>query len=105
MVDGLHRQQYAVSVLVCMRDWHAMTQSQIRAGEVRRPGQALENIRFAYRDIFAACAELPYVCASYSALIAHPVQYAGHVCQVLGLPAPERLPLVRDENAKYYGDG
>jgi len=105
LIEDLRVRGYSVAAVVCMRDFYAMCASQVRVEHAPNTTQALTGVRHAYRSIFAditLCA-VPYWIVSYESLVARPTRAAQAFVRMLGLDIePERIPEVKDGNAKYY---
>lgn len=104
MVTTMKSWNLDVHVLVTMRDYYSMIQSQLGARHVKTTDEARDNILRAYESIFSGVGRtgVPLVCASYEALIQRPEKTAGRTLDYLGLPWTNLiLPDIKDANEKY----
>ena len=97
---------YHVAALVTTRDWYAATQSQVAAGHVPNADAGRANLQRAYPFITGALTSnrVPYVMASYEALVQRPDRFLQWVSVQLGLGLGLPDGGVYDGNAKWYGD-
>jgi len=99
MFDGLRDNHYDVFGLVMVRDWFAMESSQRRF----RDDDVTTNTQRAYRDIFLALQDVPFIVVSYEALLSRPDAYATRLLERLELSQPVTVAAI-DGNEKYYGE-
>ena len=97
MIDGLRDNHYDVFGLVMVRDWFAMESSQRRF----RDDDVTTNTQRAYRDIFLALQDVPFIVVSYEALLVRPDAYATRLLERLELSQPVTVAAI-DGNEKYY---
>jgi len=88
---------YQLFTVVMVRDWYSIACSQSRFQKVNT---ITPNIQRAYINIFEGLKEHNYEIVPYEALRSE--DYVRAFLERLGLDHHCRLPVIRDENEKYY---
>lgn len=104
MVELLRGVGYTVMAVVMQRDWHTMTQSQIRdAQHAPDRDTALINIARAYVHIFdnITRARVPFVLAGYGDIVRNEGSVRA-LLRLLELPDNITMPELYDGDGKYY---
>ena len=106
IVTDLRVARYKVAAVVTTRDWNAAMQSQVAAGHVPDIDTARANLQKAYPFITGALTsnQVPYVMASYEALVWRPGRFLRWMSGQLGLELGLLDTPIFDGNAKWYGE-
>ncbi len=100
---SLH-EYYDVTMIITLRDYYSMIESQIKAGHITDREQGEQNIHSAYARIFAESRrlQLPIRLAVYDAYVHNP-KTLERLLQSCHLTLQKPLSIY-DANAKYSGD-
>lgn len=111
MAGQLKERGYSVEAVIISRNMYCAASSQVHHGHIRGRAsfdeklcRSYTNQQEAYRRIFAgvAIAGLPFTVVHYDELVRRPKDYLRWLYLHLGLGIPQRLPAIRDENAKHW---
>ncbi len=106
MYNKLISLNYKVTVIVTMRDWHAISMSGVEKGyrpHTNTLEKAYNNTKESYKRIFHFINkyDLDYVVMNYESLVLNGENYLNCMLELLGLDKIEELDF-KNANKKYY---